>query len=60
MSPTIKHIIIFQNFWTPKQIAVIIQNLNCVCVYNSKLCLEDAYRMSNSEDPDQTAPLGAV
>ena len=50
----------FLNFWMPENFAVIYLKFNTMepnlCVFR----LKDANGIANSEDPDQTAPLGAV
>ena len=52
----------FLNFLTPENFAVII-NLPKIQTKRQNLLifrLKDANGIANSEDPDQTAPLGAV
>ena len=47
------------NFWTPENFAIIYLNQEKrpnFCIF----CKKDANGIVNSEDPDQTAPLGAV
>ena len=58
----LKYTVKFLNFRTPKNFAVICLKFEekkprpNFIVFHQK----DAYRIANSEDPDQNAPLGAV
>ena len=50
----------FQNFRTQENFAVIILKLDKNFFYHGLINPKDADSIANSEDPDQTAPLGAV
>ena len=56
MEPTVK----FQNFRTPENFAVIYLKLKQRGQTLRYFVKKDANRKANSEDPDQTALLGAV
>ena len=58
MSSTVK----FLNFRTPENFAVIyiVPKIQTKRPNLSLFCHKDANGIANSEDPDQTAPLGAV
>ena len=45
---------------TPEIITIIVLLLEKVGFYSAVLCSKDADRITNREDPDQTAPRGAV
>ena len=50
----------FLNFWMLEKVAVIILKLGKKKIYYRVMHPKDADSIANSEDPDQTAPLGAV
>ena len=49
----------FLNIQTPKKFVVITLKFE-MWLYHRVMCPNDADRIANSVDPDQTAPLGAV
>ena len=48
------------SFRTPKTFVVITLKFLTMWLYHTLMSPNDADRMANSVDPDQTAPLGAV
>ena len=50
----------FKNFWRPENFAVIYLKFKRRGQSFKVFCKNDANGIANSEDPDQTAPIGAV
>ena len=50
----------FLNFWTPENFALIYLKFKQECPNFKVFCKKDVNGIANSEDPDQTARLGAV
>ena len=51
----------FLNFGTPEILAIIYLKFKQILGQTQRVfCRKDANEIANSEDPDQTAPLGAV
>ena len=50
----------FLNIRTPKKFIVITLKFLTIWLYHRVMSPNDAARIANSVDPDQTAPLGAV
>ena len=48
------------NFWTPENFVEIYLTLEKMRPNHRVFCLKNENRIANSEDPDQTAPQGAV
>ena len=50
----------FQNFRTPENFAVLLSKIQTKRPNLRVFCQKGGNGIANSEDPDQTAPLGAV
>ena len=59
-TPKTFNTVMFLNFRTPKIIAPITLKFEQIGLTADKMPPKDADIITNSEDPDQTAPLGAV
>ena len=55
-----RHTVMILNFWTPENVAEIYLKFKKTGQSFGYFVQKDANGIANSEDPDQTAPLGAV